>query len=919
MAEIANTHHANHHALRHVIDAWAAVMQQIRAVMAERKVHPSHAVVLVPYAQVIQEARQAWIATADRSSLASSGASSGASVGASAATAAFLPRFESTMNWARGLGGFLPTGDDLRLDAAFDAITARSLLQRAGLADHSTMLAPKLMEAAWSLASVAAAQTPQQRGDWGTRMAQDLYVGLNQPVLAFEAALGRIALAWVSTSAYVTDVLHKAEPPLLVVVDGIQSEPLLDALAQRLGPRCVRATLRGAFEAFDEGNINLHAATDFEDEAERAAACVLRQLNLGRASLAPVALVALDRQLTRRIRAMLGELGVAIRDETGWKLSTTRAAATLMGLLRASRWDASTDDVLDWLKNSPAFLAPSSADAARGAPLSVLERELRKIGLRNWPGEAVRYAGLGARLGAPGQQIIGRANTLRSGLQAARSLRQWLSDLRAALFASGQWAALAHDAAGRAVLEALGLPVNGGAATAAGGLGNEGGNVDDMLDAVSDDFPGYAMRLTASEFSAWAAQTLEAENFSAPHPEKAQVVILPLSQLLGRPSSAVVLAGCNETHLPVSPEPPGAWTPHQRVALGLPARADLAAALRRSWGCALGSPQLDVLWRTSEGGERCLPSGLVQELMRLRGLEGLADDPRTPRELQTNPLQMPRPSGSALPVARLSATAYEDLRRCPYRFFALRQLKLAQDDELDTDVGKRDFGNWLHRLLFHFQAALNQVPDADRAAQEAMINQAASQATKDFALSAAEFLPFAASWPRVRAGYLDWLALHRAAGNRFVEGEVWKEIRLGPVTLVGKLDRIDRQADAKLLVMDYKTESRTLTAARVNAGNEDTQLAFYAALIDADEGADQGASASGDTDAITAAYVNVGEKDHTKSYPQPDIVALRAQLAEGILEDMQGIADGKPMPAMGEGFACEFCAAKGLCRKDFWT
>jgi ATP-dependent helicase/nuclease subunit B len=883
MAEIAKTHHA--------LGAWAVVMGQIRAAMSERTVHPSHAVVLVPYAQLIHEARRAWIATADTLGVASAG------------TAAFLPRFESTMNWARGLGGFLPTGDDLRLDAAFDAITARSLLQRAGLAEHSAMLAPKLMEAAWSLAAVAAAVAPEQRGDWGVRSAQDLFAGLNEPVLAFEAALGRIALAWVSTSAYVTDVLHKAEPPLLVIVDGFQSEPLLSALAQRLGPRCVRATLPGAY---GEGDVNLHAATDFEDEAERTAACVLRQLNQG---AVPVALVALDRQLTRRVRALLGELGVAIRDETGWKISTTRAAATLMSLLRASRWDASTDDVLDWLKNAPAFLAPALADAEHGATLAVLERELRKIGVRNWPGEAAQHAGLGAgssaKLSATSQQLIQRANSLRISLQPSRLLRQWLSDLRSALVATGQWAALAHDAAGRAALEALGLPVNSDAVAGVGDPGRESDNFDDTLDAVADDFPGYAMRLTASEFSAWAAQTLEAANFSAPHPADAQVVILPLSQLLGRPLNAVVLAGCDEIHLPVSPEPPGAWTPPQRIALGLPTRADLAAALRQSWGCALMSPQLDVLWRTSEGGERCLPSGFVQELLRLRGPEGLADDPRTTRDLQTNASSMPRPSGQALPVARLSATAYEDLRRCPYRFFALRQLKLAQDDELDTDVDKRDFGNWLHRLLFHFQAALNLAPDADRAAQEAMINRAASQATQDFALSAAEFLPFAASWPRVRAGYLDWLAEHRALGNRFVEGEVWKEIRLGPVTLVGKLDRIDRQADGKLLVMDYKTESRTLTAERIKAGNEDTQLAFYAALID--------------VDAIAAAYVNVGEKDDTKSYPQPDIVALRAQLAEGILEDMQGIKDGKPMPAMGECFACDFCNARGLCRKDFWT
>jgi len=64
--------------------------------------------------------------------------------------------------------------------------------------------------------------------------------------------------------------------------------------------------------------------------------------------------------------------------------------------------------------------------------------------------------------------------------------------------------------------------------------------------------------------------------------------------------------------------------------------------------------------------------------------------------------------------------------------------------------------------------------------------------------------------------------------------------------------------------------------------------------------------------------VNVGEKDATKSYVQADIVGLRDQLLAGIAGDMARIAGGEPMAALGEGKACEFCAARGLCRKDFW-
>ncbi len=901
MRDIDKSHQQSHP----VLTAWAQVMARLHATLAERALHPSQVVVLVPYAQLIQQARAAWIAAYE-------GVPAGAGGPAGAGAASFLPRFESTMNWARATSGFAPAGDDLRLDAAFDILTARDLLHRAGLGSHAGVLAPQLMEAAWSLAAVAAAQTPQHRSDWGGRLAEAVFTQLPQPALAFEVAIGRIALAWASSSSFASDGLFQAAPGLLVVIDGFQAEPLVDALATSLAQnaegRCLRLAIAAAAgEPLGDATpstgtvghgVALHAAEDFEDEAERAAACVLQRLAEGRS---PVGLVALDRQLTRRVRALLGEQGVAIRDETGWKLSTTRAAARLMGSLRACRWDAPSDDVLDWLKNAPAFVdrpPPAGVQAAPGAPAALsaptplvqLERDLRRLGQRDWPSEPDRLAGLSL----PGQELIRQANAWRASMHKARSLSQWLLDLRELLACCEQWRVLMADAAGRAVAAALGLPTEPHMPQEA-----------TSPDSVWRDFAPAATRLTAAEFTAWVSQTLEAANYSPTHPQHEQVVILPLAQLLGRPLAAVVLAGCDEQRLPVSPDVPGAWTALQRAALGLPTREDLARALGEAWHYALQFPCIDILWRTSQGGERLLPSGFVQALRQQSGAAPLAADPRRPRELAARPSHMPRPLGQALALQRLSASAYDDLRKCPYRFFALRQLKLAEADELDVELGKRDFGNWLHRALFHFHQALKTLHATERDQQAALINQAAQQATADLGLSAAEFLPFAAAWPKVRAGYLDWLADHLSDGKVFVEGETWKDMPLGSITLVGKLDRIDRAADGSCLVIDYKTESRASTSERIRSGNEDTQLAFYAALIDVDN--------------IGAAYVNVGEKEATKTFAQPAIVPMRSQLAEGILDDMQRIADGNELPALGEGFACEFCAARGLCRKDFWA
>ncbi len=841
------------------VACWRQALAAIDQALHDRGAHASRAVVLLPYFQLIAEAREAWGRHAPQQ---------GAAV--------FLPQFETTQTWAGlrtdGASPFVPTGTDLRQEMAFDRLTADALLEQAGLGAQQQVLAGRVVEAAWSLAKVAAAVSPGQRLAWGESMGRLLQADFDSPVLAFESAVGRIALAWAASSAYASDRLFDLEPELLVAVEGFQQEPVTAALLARAGSRGMTVALCAEADESVESPPRpaLHAAQDAEDEAARATACVLAQLNAGRS---PVALVAQDRLLTRRIGAMLLARGVAMRDETGWRLSTTRAAATVMGLLRAAAQGASADDMVDWLKNAPAFAA-SEVDA--------LEAELRRQKVRAWrelpdfskpsndapadPFRAVRA--LSARI----ESI--RATLARSGRLPAR-----LRDLREVLVASGQWPALALDDAGRTVIQVLRLHE-----------GQEG---------EFDNAPS----MTLAAFMRWVDDALEGSTFSPPAPAKsrAEVVILPMAQLLGRDVQAVVLPGCDELRLPVSPETAGPWTARQRESLALPSRNDLAAAVRKAWAHAMRLPHVDVLWRASEAGEHVAPSGFVQELMLDHDLAP-APDLRPMREVAAVPTPFPAPEGRALPVTRLSASAYEDLRACPYRFFALRQLGLQEPEELESEVGKRDFGNWLHQALQRFHDALDRAPAQEIRARVAMINIAAEEAAQALGLSGSDFLPFAAIWPQVRDGYLDWLAGHEAEGWRFEAGEVWREIACGDIKLVGKLDRIDVQG-GQIQVIDYKTESTNKTRDRIANGTEDTQLAFYAALTDAD--------------APSAIYVNLGEKEKTRDFEQLDIVALRDELVENVIGDLARVHAGAPLPALGEGDACEYCKARGLCRKDF--
>ena len=840
---------------------WQRVLAQVAGHLAQCGAHPARTVVLVPYAQLMPLAQRCWsVAQPD----------------------GFAPRFETTRNWARQLAAFVPQGDDLAGDVARDTLTARLLLDRAGLSAQRDLLATALQEAAAQLAPAVAAVLPDQREHWG-RQARGLLPAADEgSALRYEAVVARIALEWVLASRHATDVLF--EPGVLHAVDalvllpGFQPDALAQALQAHWGDKAVAVPLWDGACAPEStaATVALHAAQDAEDEAQRAAACVLAHLAAGRM---PVALAANDRALTRRIGAHLASAGVAVRDENGWTLSTTRAAAQLMAALEACAWDASSDQVLDWLKQAP------EADEAGAAVVRTLERALRKAALAAWPQAARHDWAAQPELAA----LVARVQAWRDSLGAARSLPQWLQSVRGMLVECGQWDMLEADAAGARVLTALRLQA--------------GQEVE--LDGWGD---GAGRRMTLAEFTRWANEVLEAARYAPLQAGDPPVVVLPLSQLLARPFAALVLPGCDEKRLQAAPEPQGDWTAAQREAWGLPTRASLETAQRAAWRHALQTPAVDVLWRTGdEGGEPLLASPLVLAL-KLDGAGQDGVDHRTRRTVVVAPTARPQPQGHRLPVQRLSSTAYSDLRHCPYRFFALRQLGLQESDELTAAVDKRDFGTWLHAVLQHFHEGLLADPVQDLPARAARMDAAAKAVTGQQGLGEGDFLPFAAGWPQLRDGYLRWLAEHEQTGAQFRQAELRATQPLGRMELVGTLDRVDAVAapgESTALVIDYKTESDSVTAQRIKTGAEDTQLAFYAALLS--------------HDTLRAAYVNVGERGETKLHEQQEVVHLRDLLVEGIQHDFARIADGAPLPALGEGAVCDYCSARGLCRRDFWN
>lgn len=864
---------------------WAALIDRIAQGLEHRSVVASRALVLVPYAQLMDVGRRAW---------------------AQAHPSGFSPRFESSRNWAAGLQPFAPAATDLSGDMARDSLVAASLIDRVarGHADRALrpVLATRLVEAARQIGSLAAARPPEARAAWADTVRLALAGGAQ--VLQWESLIASLAVAWASSSSYPTDVLWTAwaEPggaiDHLFVLQGFQPDPLAAALVERWGER---ATVLAIHEAgASAGTPRLHACGDAQDEAQRAAACVIERVNAG---CRPVALVANDRLLVRQISAQLHGAGLSVRDETGWKLSTTHAAARLMSLLRAADPRARTDELLDFVQQTQVW--PE-------AQLQQWERVLRRLGL----------AQAASALSHPLVQASVPAGlpALLAGLQAPRPLAGWLTDLAQGLRDAGWWDGLLVDAAGEQLVLVLRLGE---------GAARELAELEIGLQDTAAETParGQAARLSLAAFTAWVRDALEGASFMVPPADAPDAVILPMAQLLGRRFEATVVPGCDERHLPASPEPPGAWTPAQREALGLPGRAALTEAAQQAWDAVIRQPQIDLLWRTQDQGESVLPGPWL--LMLQASQSGLASaspgDPRQPRSLAPMASYRPAPSAGDLLPEAVSASAYQDLRDCPYRFFALRQLRLQDDDELEAEPDKRDMGIWLHAVLKAFHEERSGVQAAGEGDRERMDRLALSVAD-GLGLNAladgdgsragegAGFLPFQASWPAVRDGYLAWLHGFEArgdrAGPRFAQAELPLRRPLDRYRLTGTLDRVDHQDSPEGVipfVIDYKTEPRDTTKGRIRQPMEDTQIAFYAALLP--------------DETVRAAYLSVTESRDaaaTLLVEQTQVIAARDALLEGLVHDLDRVAAGHAMPALGEGKVCDFCAARGLCRKDFW-
>ena len=706
------------------------------------------------------------------------------------------------------------------------------------------------------------------------------------PGMIRHAQLKRLAhgadrpLVWcspIALSEMERDFLSAYSQNQPVTVFGLSwSDTVLPSVWQRAWPElCEPAhqeTTQNSHSSSDF-NLQLSPARHLEHEAQSAAQTIISWLEEGKNR---ILIVPQDRVVARRVRALLERAQIVVADETGWKLSTTRAAAVMASWLDLVATRGRPAALLDFIK-SPFLFDDSVQEAQQRLEI---EQALTAASVASgWQGlkHAVEALPEAKRL----IDVIAREAERFAGRKTI-----------------GEWVAITHE-----VFDALGM-------SHAMSLDIAASQLMSMLDSLAMECETIDAGFNLSEWRALLTLQLEQTEFVAPKIDQ-RVLMVPLHGVSLRDFDAAMIVGGDAEHLPSPPQDILFFANAVRRELGLATREQRAQQQLRDFASLLLTCPIVVLsWQSQVNGESNLVSPWIQRLQLELSRAGLSDLPIHDVQLKNVTLNsqlaaMPLPSAPSLLPSTLSASGYNTLVACPYQFFATRMLKLGSADELTDLPQKRDYGNWLHSLLlqYHEIVAQQQTPVHERAA---LLERLSEDVFENILTHEPAALPYLARWRKQIPSYLEWANAHQEAGWTFAFGELQRERVLswddGQIVLKGRLDRIDQHIDGEWMVLDYKTTDKGKLKRKLSE-REDHQLSFYGLLLE--------------QTASSAAYIAI-DTDKPDTIPAQPYVTWRDALEIQLKKDLKRIASGSALPASGSGSTCDWCDARGLCRKGSW-
>ena len=688
---------------------------------------------------------------------------------------------------------------------------------------------------------------------------------------------------------------------------------------------------------------HLIAAKRFEELAWAAAKTIERHLMDGKTH---IALVAQDRLVARRTRALLARLGPAlkIQDETGWKLSTTRAAAALnswLDLLRAPKEGPTASALLEFLQNPfldiKQFLDPENTKESNAYIGLVAQLEDILLASQAQSGWETFYLAIeGARSNALKKGAAEPNPALLQLLQFIRARHHaWLlmkvdctkvyEQLQHDLNMTGMAQRLEKDSAGKQLLEVL-----------------------KTFDLSKSHHPQVTMRL--SECLSLLKMVVEEASFQEQGKEAAATLsILPLSSTRLRDFEAVVMVGCDEQQLPAFSEPPLFFSDALNQLLKASTiQAQFIQQARDLSQLLASCPNVDLLWQSkSKSGEPLRPSAWIQRLqaqMDWRAEEVKSQTVFGDSEPMTMAVAVLDPD---IPMpGSMSPSAYKALRDCPYRYYVRSLLGLRKIKGFDDGFDASLAGQTLHTVLKTFFHALktdgqqstsqiqqdpHQQQDARRAWMLSNLMSISEKVFQRLIEGDARVLGTLRDWQKQIPSFVEWQLQREAQGWEYIDGEVKVGFDLRfhdeyhrekSIRIEGYADRFDINVDNVHVasVIDYKNQSLARVKVRAEHILDDPQLLIYARAANQEDESHKLVGREVKQAEWVALKADLS-KDDDKVYRAlavENMPEVMSEFSVQLTDDIEQLWSRKPMQAFAPDGVCQYCEVRGICRKGMW-
>ena len=694
------------------------------------------------------------------------------------------------------------------------------------------------------------------------------------------------------------------------------------------------AELQTNIEAAPYRDWHLISARRFEELAWATAKSIESHLIGGKKN---IALVAQDRLAARRVRALLTRLGPAlnIRDETGWKLDTTRAAAALnswLELIRAPKEGPTASVLLEFLQN-PYLNIPACIQKAPEVCIGlVAQLEDILIASQARSGWETFYMAVERANDYATSHEVSSNEALLRLLQCIRArhhawqeielscssayalLQQNLQDL-------GMFERLMSDAAGKQVLEVM-----------------------KAFDLHATDYQDVVMRLP--EWISLIKSVMEEASYEEVGKEaQANLSILPLSSTRLRTFDAVVMVGCDEQQLPAFSEPPLFFSDALNRMLKTSTMTAQFVQQARDFSQLLNSCTcVDLLWQSkSKSGEPLRPSAWIQRLQtQLPNWRVTVSEPQW-HEGKADPVKQAVTAidrDLPLPLS-MSPSAYKALRDCPYKYYVRSVLGLREAKVFEDGFDASLAGQSLHALLRNFYQSLKteeqkpgtKIIDNVSARRLWMQEQLKIQSEKEFKRLVegdGRVLGVLRDWQKQIPSFVEWQLQREAQGWRYhnAEQKVGFDLRFVKsdgddqvIRIEGRADRFDinSQVHGQAEVIDYKNQSMSKIKKRAEHLLDDPQLLIYARAVNEDpESARLQGCKVDQAEWVSLKLDLKRSKTLQRSLEVDDVSELLPSFDEQLTEDMQTLWSGKALTAFAPDGVCKYCEARGICRKGMW-